>query len=125
MKRRICLIPAIIAILSAGIFLVMVHGEEYQYFSKGKRDPFVPLSTGETRTNMGLQAVETIDDVKFEGIIFDPSGKSMVVLNDEVLGEGEKKYNVEVIKINNDSIIIKVNDRVHTINLVEEGGGKS
>lgn len=125
MERRLILTSAMLTIFSAGMFLVMVHGEEYKYFSKGKRDPFIPLATGEVRANLGLQAVETIDDVKFEGIIFDPSGKSMVVLNDEVLREGEKKYNVEVIRIDNKAVTIKVNEKVHTISLVEEGGGKN
>ena len=125
MKRWVYLTFIVFAVFSATIFLIKAHGDEYKYFSKGKRDPFVPLATGEIKTNMGLQSVETIDDVKFEGIIFDPNGKSMVVLNDEVLKEGEKKYNVEVIKINNQSVTIKVNDRVHTIKIVEEGGGKS
>jgi len=125
MKRRLILPFIVLAGFSMGIFLITAHGEEYKYFSKGKRDPFVPLATGEIKTSMGLQAVETIDDVKFEGIIFDPNGKSMVVLNDEVLKEGDKLYNVEIIKIDNKAVTIKVNERVHTINLVEEGGGKS
>lgn len=113
------------AVLVAGAFLIGAHGEEYKYLSKGKRDPFVPLATGEVRTNLGLQSVETIDDVKFEGVIFDPSGKSMVVLNDEVLKEGDKKYNVEVIRINNKSVTIKINDKEYTIKIIEEGGEKT
>lgn len=115
----------ILVVLTAGAFLTGAQEEEYKYLSKGKRDPFVPLATGEVKTNVGLQAVETIDDVRFEGVIFDPSGKSMVVLNDEVLQEGDRKYNVEVIKIDNKSVIIKINDREYTIKLVEEGGEKT
>ncbi|MDP3789088.1 MAG: hypothetical protein Q8R48_01650 [Candidatus Omnitrophota bacterium] len=113
------------AVLVVGVFLIGAHGEEYKYLSRGKRDPFVPLATGEVKTNLGLQSVETIDDVRFEGVIFDPNGKSMVVLNDEVLKEGDKKYNVEVIRINNTSVTIKINDREYTIKMVEEGGEKT
>ncbi len=109
------------------LFLLVVYseGNQYKYYSKGKRDPFIPLVTGEVRTSLGLAAVEDADDVRFEGIIYDPSGNSMVVLNDEVLKEGDKLYNVEVVKINKNSVTIKVHDRVHTIKLVEEGGGES
>lgn len=113
-----------LVVLAAGAFLIGAHGEEHKYSSKGKRDPFVPLATGEVKANLGLQSVETIDDLKFEGVIFDPSGKSMAVLNDEVLKEGDKKYNVEVIRINDTSITIKINDREYTIKIIEEGGEK-
>lgn len=106
------------------LLLLPLHGAPDKYYSKGKRDPFVPLVTGEVRTGLGLQAVEDVDDVRFEGIIYDPSGKSMVVLNDEVLKEGDKMYNVEVVKINKSSVTIKVHDMVYTIKLVKEGGGE-
>ena len=55
-------------------------GEGYEYYSKGKRDPFVPLVTGTViKSSLGLQAIETIEDVRLEGIILDPAGKSMAV----------------------------------------------
>ena len=95
---------------------------EYKYYTKGRRDPFIPLVTGEVRPSLGLESVETIDDIKFEGIIFDPSGKSIAVLNNEIVKEGDKAYNVEVVKIYRDAITIKIYDRIHTINLIEEGG---
>jgi hypothetical protein len=85
----------------------------------------MPLVTGEIRTSLGLQAVEGIDDIRFEGIVFDPSGKSIVVLNDEILKEGDKMYNVEVLKIGKNSVTIKIHERQHTIRLVEEGGEES
>ena len=122
MKQHIFLAGAILFIF---ILLAPAHGQEYKYYSKGKRDPFVPLITGEIRTSLGLQAVEDIDDVRMEGVIFDPDGKSIVVLNDEILKEGDKMYNVEILRIDRNAVAIKVHDRVHTISLVEEGGEES
>ena len=122
MKQRIILTGTVFFVF---LLFVPSEGTQYKYYSKGKRDPFVPLVTGEVRTSLGLAAVEDVDDVRLEGIIYDPSGKSMVVLNDEVLKEGDKLYNVEVVKIDKNSVTIKVHDRVHTIKLVEEGGGES
>lgn len=107
------------------IFLAPAQGQEYKYYSKGKRDPFIPLVTGEAKAGLGLQAVEDIDDVRVEGVIFDPNGKSIVVLNDEILKEGDKMYNVEVLRINRNSVTIKIHDRAHSISLVEEGGGEN
>lgn len=97
-------------------------GGEDIYHSKGRRDPFIPLVTGGIRTSLGLQAVETIDDITFEGVIFDPSGKSIAVLNNEVVKEGDKAYNVEVVMIYEDAITVKIHDKIYTINLTEEGG---
>ena len=96
--------------------------DEYIYSSKGKRDPFIPLIISKTRTSLGLQAVETIEDVKFEGVIFDPSGGSIAVLNNVIVKEGEKAYNVEVVKIYENAITIKVYNKSYTINLIEKGG---
>lgn len=97
-------------------------GDEYKYYSKGRRDPFIPLVTGDIRTALGLSSVETIEDIEFEGIIFDPSGNSIVVLNGELVKEREQVYNVEVVRICDSTITLKIYDKVHTINLVEEGG---
>lgn len=105
--------------------LTPAQGQMYKYCSKGKRDPFIPLITGEVRTSLGLAAVEDIDDVRLEGIIFDPNGKSIAVLNDEILMKGDKMYNVEVLEINKSSVTVKVHNRTRTISLVEEGGGEN
>ena len=122
MRQRIILAGTVFFLF---LPLLPLYGAQYKYYSKGKRDPFIPLVTGEVRSGLGLAAVEDVDDVRFEGVIYDPNGESMVVLNDEVLKEGAKKYNVEVMKINKNSVMIKAHDRVHTIKLVEEGGGES
>jgi hypothetical protein len=97
-------------------------GAEYTYYSEGKRDPFVPLVTGEVITSLGIQSVETIEDVKLEGIVFDPSGESIAVLNGEIVREGEKAYNVEIVKIYNNAVTLKVYNDTHTIDLIEKGG---
>ena len=43
------------------------------YNARGKRDPFVPLVTKETRqTASGLVGVENVEEISIEGIIYDP-----------------------------------------------------
>ncbi len=76
-------------LVSAVLIAQRSFGQEYTYYSKGERDPFIPLITSGARMSLGLQVVETIDDIKFEGIIFDPFGKSMAMLNGEVVKEGD------------------------------------
>ena len=114
------------AIVSLLIFSISVQnqlfGAEYKYASEGRRDPFIPLVTGEIIISLGLESVTTIEDIKFEGVIFDPSGESMAILNGEVVKEGDKPYNVEVVKIYENAITIKIHDEPYTIDLSEEGG---
>ncbi len=121
MRRQAALIGVIFFIF---VFLAPVRGAEYKYHSGGGRDPFIPLVTGEAKVSLGLRAVEDIGDVRLEGIIFDPNGESIAVLNDEILKEGDKAYNVEVLKIDRNSVIIKIHDKTRTINLIKEGGEK-
>ena len=95
---------------------------EYKYYSKGRRDPLIPLILSQTRASLGLQAVETVEDVTLEGIIYDPFGSSIAMINGEIIKEGEKINNVEMVKIRSNSVTVKIYDGTHTISLVEEGG---
>ena len=70
------------------------------YNARGKRDPFVPLVTMSSRpTAAGLIGVESIDEIKVEGIIYDPENGSFVIVNGSVMKEGEEQGTVKVLKI--------------------------
>ena len=56
------------------------------YDPHGKRDPFVPLVTLSSRDASGLIGIESADDLKMEGIVYDPKG-SAVIVNGSVLKE--------------------------------------
>lgn len=109
-------------IFSAAPMPPALSAEEYIYYARGRRDPFIPLISSGVKAQLGLQVVETIEDIRFEGVIFDPFGKSMAMLNGEVISEGEKAYNVEVVKVYNDSVVIKIYDETYTLDLIKEGG---
>lgn len=73
--------------------------ENPTYDGKDKRDPFVPLVTLTTRdTAGGLSGIEGADDLKIEGIVYDPNG-SVIIVNGQVLKEGDEKGGVKVLKI--------------------------
>lgn len=124
MKRRslFCFLTA--AFLSLGMIFMQFSAcvAEYEYKSKGKRDPFIPLVTGDIVTSLGLESVTSIDDIEFEGVIYDPAGQSMALLNGEVVKKGDKIYSVEILEISRSSIAVKIYDKAYTIDLVEEGG---
>lgn len=123
--KKVCSSILIIGLLLVSLIFIqqkLFGAEEYRYDSKGKRDPFIPLITSEVSTAIGLQSVETIDDIKFEGVIFDPSGKSVAVLNGEIVKEGDKVSNIEIVKIYSNAITLKIYDKSYTIDLIEKGG---
>lgn len=96
--------------------------EVFKYEVKDRRDPFMPLITGEKKITVGLETVESVDDIKFEGIIFDPNGKSIAVLNGEIVRENDVIGNVAVVKIFESAIKLKIYEKEYSINLVEERG---
>lgn len=125
MKRiSVVFIAVFFLVLILTIFIQeRLFGLEYKYESKDRRDPFIPLIISQRRISLGLEAVETIDDIRFEGVIFDPAGSSVAVVNGEIVREGEKIHNVEIVKIYDNAIKLKIYDKAHTIGLIEEGGG--
>lgn len=99
--------------------------ENYQYESRGKRDPFVPL-VGSERPAIGrLEDVSSYTDVRLEGIASGTGGKIVAILNGQVVKEGDKYGEVQIQKITGTSVTILFNNRPYEINLSEEeGGGK-
>ncbi len=80
------------------------------YDAHGKRDPFVPLVTQTSRQiASGLIGVENIDEIKIEGIVFDPKNGSMVIANGCLMKEGEEQGAVKVLKIAKDGVDFSVN----------------
>jgi hypothetical protein len=98
--------------LCFGIIFCESAQAEKLYASKGKRDPFVPLVTSGSKigTAAGLAAVESVDEIVIEGLMFDSVPKnSVVVVNGSVLKEGDEVGNVKVLKIRQDGAQFSVN----------------
>jgi hypothetical protein len=103
----------IILNISSIVFMKYTPAEEETiiYDGKGKRDPLMPLIKQRTTTEVsGLEGVESIDQVGLEGVVYDPSGVSMVIINGVVLREGEKEHAVEVIKIRENGALFRINE---------------
>ena len=55
--------------------------QEFRYDSHGRRDPFLPPGAGGESGSSG--------EVRLEGIVFDPKGGSMPIVNGQMVREGE------------------------------------
>ncbi|MFA5270803.1 MAG: hypothetical protein WC412_00485 [Candidatus Omnitrophota bacterium] len=52
---------------------------------------------------------------KIDGIIFNPKGKSSVIINGEILQEGERFRGALIVKIREDSVILIIDGQPHTL----------
>lgn len=103
-----------------------VESQGHQYESRGKRDPFVPLlGQGKASARISLEDVASISDVKLEGIAVNAKGKKVVVLNGELLKEGDGAGIVKVLKINTKSATLIVGGKEYIVALPSEEGGVS
>lgn len=107
----------VLVLVSSGL---CVEEEKFVYDSKRMRDPFVPLITDTAKISVGLINVETIEDINLEGLIWDPEGNSLVILNGVVLKENQQVYNVRVTKIEPKRVSIVINESEFIIDLYKK-----
>lgn len=78
--------------------------ENYAYKNEGRRDPFVPLIS----SSGYLINLEPEDKtaLRLEGIMFDPKGDSMAIINGELVRVGESIGDAFVSTIETDRVIV-------------------
>lgn len=91
-----------------------------EYNSAGRRDPFVPL-VGVSRVGGGggVDMILTIEDVSLQGIIMDPDGTRSIIMNGEIVKEGQQIGQLIVEDVGNNLVKIKIGEERHTIKLYE------
>jgi hypothetical protein len=93
----------------------------FEYNAHGKRDPFVPL-VGVAREGSagGAWGVFSIDDVVLQGITLGPGGERCVIINGEIMKEGDKIGLLSVQSIGNNEVILRIEDKTFEKKLYEE-----
>ena len=94
--------------MNLSIFSIVVSAEPYHV--AGKRDPFAPLVTEEREAVRGLFGIETMDDLRVDGIMFDAVNGSVAIVNGEIVHEGEVYENLKVIKIQPNGVLFELNE---------------
>jgi len=117
MKKKECLGLAMTML----IITVSSAAETFRYDPHGKRDPFIPL-IGQDRpsASVAFSEIASRDDVRLEGIAMRESGMRTAIINGEIVKEGFKAGEVEVRKINKDSVVISISGKEYTVKLYEE-----
>jgi hypothetical protein len=111
----------IIAVLALALANTAVCQDEggFKYDSKSKRDPFIPLVGAAANTRDGLEFIETVDDVKLEGIIWAPRSGSVAILNGIEMSEGDRVGPVYVYEIDKNKVLLTIHDIEYVLILEE------
>ncbi|HOW87736.1 MAG TPA: hypothetical protein P5561_05600 [Candidatus Omnitrophota bacterium] len=109
MKKVGALILLVLTAAVAGLYAQ----DEITYDSGKRRDPFIPINP---------EAADLVSStgVKLEGIIYDPNGRSMVVISGKSYQAGDMVGEVKILAIYKDRIVISENDEEKTLWMREE-----
>lgn len=85
--------------------------EKELYTAKGQRDPFVQLlSAGSRQAVSGLVGVDSLEDIRVEGIVADADPNlSIAIVNGTVMKSGEEIGVVKLVNIGTDGATLSVN----------------
>jgi len=90
----------------------------FKYNSYGRRDPFVPLvGVKERRGTGGAASILTVEDISLQGILTNPDGTKSVVINGDIMKEGEKIELLKVVQIGENSVKVELNDTIYDLKL--------
>jgi hypothetical protein len=118
-KKLIVIFLFVIVIINFKISFLRPE-EEFKYDPKGKRDPFVPLIGPGGEYITPFTQIKSVSDLKLEGVIWDPQGESLAIINGKIVKEGDLFDGITIDKIYSDKITISMQDQKFTINLVTE-----
>lgn len=95
----------VITLIFAGIIFAE---EEFNYDSKGKRDPFVPLVSEGGGYSSDAYGIAGVSDIRLEGIVWDESKGSVAIINGEIVKEGDKIGFAKILKIEKGFVIFEI-----------------
>ena len=91
--------------------------DTFEYVSKGKRDPFVPLIGQEKAKAPSLAEITSAEDIKLEGIAIGAGGKSIAILNGQMVRENDKFGAISVKKISQKTVELSIEGKDYTVEL--------
>ena len=94
--------------------------DSFTYDSRGKRDPFVPLIGVTLQPVDALSDIVSIEDVKFQGVALDSSGRKIALMNGEMIGQGQTIGRVTVRKIGDKRVTLLLDEEEYILNLDQE-----
>jgi hypothetical protein len=91
----------------------------FDYDSKGKRDPFVPLIGQERAMSASLDKIVSPEDLKLEGIATVAGAKRIAIINGQMVKDNDK-FGVIIIKnVLRDRVELSIEGADYTLTLQE------
>lgn len=90
--------------------------EKFEYDSQGKRNPFIPLITSDGRL-LKLDTEKKTEILAVQGIIYDGTGVSYAIVNNNVVKIGDMVESSQVLKIEEDKVSFIKDGKVTEIEL--------
>ena len=107
-----------ICVLLAGLIASNSSAEGYN--SLGRKDPFVPLvGVSKSPSEYGIKGILTREDAVLQGITVNPGGNKSIILNGEIVSEGDRRGIVFVEKIEVNQAHVIIDDERHVLKLYE------
>lgn len=123
MRRSFAIIIAVVFIFASAYLYAEEEASEeeasFVYRAEGRNDPFLPLVSKDGKLTVTYGVINSINDVILEGILYDPAGESVVVLNDIILKENDQVGRIKVKRIENNYVILIYENEEYTIKLKE------
>lgn len=113
MKKIALLIPLIL------VNFVFAEDQHFVYDDHGKRDPFWKL-VSPSGSILNFETDLLITDLNLEGIIFDPSGNSLAIINGAVVKPKDKLGLYIVSKIEEKKVILLKGQESFVLELKKE-----
>ena len=114
--------PVFLMLAVFGVHLICPVAAEavFVYDSEGNRDPFVPLiGVAGASSASGVGGVTSLDGVSLQGIIVGPAGNRSVILNGEIMKEGDIFGDLTIVTISNNKVTVKIGQQTHDLRLYE------
>ena len=93
--------------------------EKFVYDPHGRRDPFLRLVTSSGNV-VSYESDYEINDLALEGIIFDPAGKSLAIINGNVVKLSDKMGVFVVSEITQNKVVLLKGEEKFVLELKKE-----
>jgi hypothetical protein len=125
MKRSLLiLVVGITAWQCCAVASVLTERGQLKYDDRGRRDPFLPLIGNDIAVTQ-VAYLKSVDDLIIEGILMDPKKGSVVIVNGQVLKEGNYIGGFRIDSITANKVIFSREDKSYTVNYGDVDGGNA
>lgn len=90
-----------------------------KYEKGNKKNPFIPVITNDGQL---INIEDENKEIQFnlEGIIFDKEGKSIAIINGQILGKNDTILDAKIVEIRKDGVVYVKDGEIFVLNLKKE-----